>query len=187
MTEAVAEKGFAYLPQRNALKPDYAWIVKNSILDMKETAVRLQAEAKRLGYSDVRRLHGLIASFVQSMPYKIPPAMRSDAGGRKIFIGGVTMPLETLYRGYGDCDTKSVLFASIMKNFRETDVVFLAGNQHMFAAVPMEPRMYDSYIILKGKKYLLIELTQPWHLGHVPREHLNALRLKKLEVMSLAE
>lgn len=185
MKSSIAKHGFTYSVDNNSMNPNYQWIVRNSIRDMKNTALGLTKEAKRIGYTDIRQFYGVAASFVQSLEYRITPTYRRTRDGRKILIGGVTMPMETLYWGCGDCDTKSVLFASIMKNFKDTRVIFLAGNNHMYAAVRMAPRIYDSFITIKGEKYVLVELTQPWHIGHVPQQNLHALRLKKQEVIHL--
>lgn len=181
----IARRGFVFSDIDNSITIDYGWVVEQSVSDMKDTAVGLKEEAMRAGYENTRQLNGMITSFVQSMRYWIPPEKRRNHDGQDVFISGVTMPLETLYRGQGDCDTKSILFASILKNFGNANVIFLKGNNHMFAGIRMEPRMYEQYILIKGEKYVLVELTSPWRLGHVPQEHLHALRLKKLEVVPL--
>lgn len=181
----IAKRGFIYSPYHHTITADYRWFVDQSIGDMRETAAELKNEAIRVGYENTRQLNGMIASFVQSMTYRIPPETRRDHDGRNILTGGITMPLETLYHGYGDCDTKTVLFAAILNNFEGAGVILLKGNGHMFAGIRMEPRMYEKYILVKGEKYVLLELTTPWRLGHVPQEHLHALRLKKLEVVPL--
>lgn len=185
--QRIATRGFIYAQDNNTITADYRWFVDHSVSDMRDTAISLKNEAVRVGHQNTRQLNGVIATFVQSMTYRIPPDIRRDHDGQNVFTGGITMPLETLYHGYGDCDTKTVLFASIMKNFEGAEVILLKGNGHMFAGFRMEPRMYEKYILLQGEKYVLVELTTPWRLGHVPQEHLHALRLKKLEVVPLFE
>lgn len=183
----IARYGLHYSKEGNAINTNYRWMVENSVGDMKRTAICLKGEAERLGYQNVRQLNGLIASFVQSLEYRIPPSTRRTPAGQKVVINGVTMPLETLYYGHGDCDTKTVLFASILKNFKGARVILLHGEKHMFAAIRMEPRMYEYYVRINGEKFVLVELTQPWYLGHVPQKNLHSLKLKKMAVLPFFE
>lgn len=181
----IAIRGLTYFEEGNTINADYKWIVENSVSDMRDTAISLKDEAVRLGYEDARQLDGLIASFVQSLEYRIPPTTRYNGDGKKVHIGGLTMPLETLYNGYGDCDTKSVMFASIMKNYKGAGMIFLKGEKHIFVGIRMEPRMYEKYVVINGEKYVLVELTYPHPLGKISQNYLHALRLKKMAVVPI--
>ena len=71
---------------------------------------RMQPHARRLAASANPKdtPAGAALAFVQEIPYRKPPDERA---GRCTL--GFLPPLEALAAGYGDCDTKSLLFASL--------------------------------------------------------------------------
>ena len=46
---------------------------------------------------------------------------------------GATMPVATLAQGWGDCDTKSLLFASLVRSIDLAEVCFITMDDHLFA------------------------------------------------------
>lgn len=56
------------------------------------------------------------------------------------------MPLKILANGFGDCDTKSVLFASLMRHFRNFKDVFIELKNHVFVGVRMNSSRGELYI-----------------------------------------
>jgi len=161
---------------------DYPWIVRQSVKDLKPAAEALTRVWKVKAYFTKRQLLAIMASFCQWMEYKTPASERDNAAGETVLTTGVTMPLETLYNGSGDCDTKSLLFASIVANVPKQHVVFLSGRGHMFVGVRAVPRRGDHFIEIQGAKYLLIEITSPWPIGKVPREQMVQWRAKSYRV-----
>ncbi len=98
------------------------------------------------------------------------------------------MPLETLYRGCGDCDTKSLLFASLMANVPNQHVVFLAGkkgNEHLFVGVRGVPRPGERHVTKQGAKYVLIEMTYPWPIGEITDDEWGAYKQGKYKVVKV--
>ncbi len=155
---------------------DYVWAVSRSQEDLFPVAESLAVLAKQKGYSTHRELLGIMASFVQSMTYKEPPDSRTDQLGRNITTVGFTMPLETLYNGWGDCDSKSALFASLVANMPDQRVIFFTGNSHLFVGVRTTPRLNDHYVNIRGIKYVLIEATEPWPIGRIPQDSWQNMR-----------
>ena len=149
---------------------DHKWVVEQSKIDVRDLVLILSRKFKDRGYRTQREFLGVVASFVQSMAYKIPASARLTRSGTMIRTGGVTMPIETLYRGYGDCDTKSLLFASILANFPSQQVIFLMGDKHLFVGVRGIPRRNEHYVEIRGTKYILIEMTAPWPIGRIPQK-----------------
>lgn len=92
------------------------------------------------------------------------------------------MPLETLANGYGDCDTKSVLFGSLLSNFKGTKLILVQSRDHMFVGVKATPRPGDHYVRIRNEYYVLAELTFPWLLGHIPTENWRGLKMKKFKI-----
>ncbi len=153
-----------------SLGVDYDWVVQQSRADLRQTAAELQRVARRYGYETHRELLGVMAAFVQGMTYAQPPAFRRDATGRRFGTCGITMPLETLYNGWGDCDSKSLLLASLLANIPGQRVIFLRGHHHLFVGVRGVARRGDHYIDVRGVQYILIETTAPWPIGRVPQD-----------------
>jgi hypothetical protein len=180
-----AARGIARGRMPNSLEPDYCWVVENSREDVREAAVRLRDVGRRAGYDDFSRFVELLASFVQSLQYRVPPDVRRGPDGTPIQTCGLTMPLETLFNGHGDCDTKSVLFASLMTDLADTRLILVRGANHIFAGVRAQPRPLERYVRLRGENYVLIELTSPWRVGHIPMENWHAVELKQMEIIPL--
>ncbi len=92
--------------------------------------------------------------FCQDIPYKRPPASRGNR-----YIGELDVPAKMLTVGTGDCDTKSVLFASVLLHQPSIKVaVVLVDNPgHMFAAIRGVPTAYQAHITHQGEKYIICE------------------------------
>ena len=77
-------RGMKLLPEGNRFTVDYQWVVNRSTKDVKGIAQTIRSAAKRQGYRSRRALVGAIASFVQSLEYRIPPDHRiNDDGGAR--------------------------------------------------------------------------------------------------------
>ncbi len=112
----------------------------------------------------------------RASPIAFRPTWRVRPGGERILTGGITIPLETLRNGWGDCDSKSLLFASLLAAAGERDVVFFEGNKHLFVGLRLPPRRYDFVVRLRGIPYVLVEATDAWPIGRVPVKVQSGLR-----------
>jgi len=186
LVREASRRGIAYDSKEQAFRVDYDWIIERSREGLKNATVRMLEVARGVNDADERRIIGVISSFVQALTYVKEKSTRLASNGESIFTAGVSMPVETLARGSGDCDTKCLLFASLVTNLRSADIVFLRGGQHLFAAIAAIPRPNDRYIEWRNKKYVLIELTDMWPLGRIPDENWRALKLKRFEVIPVA-
>ena len=108
-------------------------------------------------------LYKFMLSFVQEIPYKKPPDQRSG-----LVVLGVLPPVEALAAGYGDCDTKSLLFASLVDDGRGPEVILLRGPEHMIAAVECGESEAGYKIKVYGKVFLLCECSHGvWLPGQI--------------------
>ncbi len=99
--------------------------------------------------------------FVQDIPYGIPHKNHPEK-----MHAGVLTPPEILYHGFGDCDSKSFLFASILVHLIDPkDVLFLRVPGHMLTAVRAEPASGNAILKYKGHSYLVAETAGP---GRIP-------------------
>jgi len=164
---------------------DYNWVVEQSVGDLHIIANQIRSTARRNGYRTKRDIIGSIASFVQELQYQLPPAYRTNEEGEKILTAGATMPLETLANQMGDCDTKSLLFAGLVRSIKLVDVIFVAIEDHLFTGIRMNPSQEDHFIHHQGKDWILIELSDSWPIGHVPQNHLTVIRSGKYHVIDI--
>lgn len=167
------------------LSPDGDWIVENSREDLTPLAQSLYDAAAKKGRRDPRGFLGVAASFVQGLEYRIPPDDRNAPDGSRLVTCGVTMPLETLQNGWGDCDTKCFLLASVLSNVDGLPAVFLEGEHHMFIGVACPPRPGDRYVTVQGIDFVLVETTTPWPLGAIPRFIEDGLQANRYRVTPL--
>ncbi len=95
--------------------------------------------------------------FVQDIPYGIP-----DYDNTYRHFGGVSPPPGVLCSGYGDCDSKALLFASIISYLIPAeDFVFLNQPEHVLSAIKDEAEDGDTFIRYDGKQFLLAETAGP--------------------------
>lgn len=154
--------------EEGKLRVDYLWVLDKSRADLAPTMRALHRLAMKRQYETMRGLFGMVASFVQSLKYVIPPSERTLPNGQHVRTGGVNMPQEALVTGEGDCDTVSMLFSGLTANLKTAKVVLVVGQRgfkHAFVGVRGVPRRGDRYISVRGSRFILIELTNPFPLG----------------------
>jgi hypothetical protein len=169
----------------NLFSVDYNWVVKKSVSDLHEIANIIRSTARRKGYRSRREIIGAVASFVQELQYQLPPDHRINEDGEKILTAGATMPLETLSNQRGDCDTKSLLFAGLVRSISLVDVIFVAIEEHLFAGIRMNPSQNDHKIRHEGRDWVLVELSDSWPIGRVPQNHLSVIHSEKYRVIDI--
>jgi hypothetical protein len=95
--------------------------------------------------------------FVQDIPYGIP--VYAD---NKRHFGGVSPPPGILRNGYGDCDSKALLFAGIIIYLIPADdFVFLNQPEHVLSAVKEIPAEEQTFIKFNNQEYLIAETAGP--------------------------
>lgn len=95
--------------------------------------------------------------FVQDIPYAIP--QYSDKARH---YGGVSPPPALLKNGYGDCDSKVLLFAGILIYLIPGDeIIFLNQADHVLSAIAAEKEEGLTYVNFKNKNYLVAETSGP--------------------------
>jgi hypothetical protein len=109
-------------------------------------------------------------NFVQFIPYGRPDL---DATGW--YYHEIGVPPEVFIMGYGDCDSKSVFFASIIMNLIPVENIVLVeclvkssndntNGAHMMVAVS-DLGISGEFVNFNNMDYLLLETTQPIAIG----------------------
>lgn len=101
--------------------------------------------------SEPREIAETIGNMVQTaIPYRVP----------KNFIGLLT-PVETLVERYGDCDTKSLLAATLLAYYTNIKTVGVRIKRHYLLGVEVPVLKGDTTIQHNGRTFVLMEAAGP--------------------------
>jgi hypothetical protein len=151
----MAGRGFKIEPGNIALV-DMPDLVKRNVPRLQKVAQAFERIAKQGKYDSTTTI-GAATSFVQlALRYQIPPKVGNGKN-----TGGILPPLESLLRGWGDCDTKTALLASILGNWELVRMVGIALPHHYLMAVRRSPNAGDMFVRYQGVDYVLIDPAGP--------------------------
>jgi hypothetical protein len=167
LRKIVAARGLCF-DEDERLGGDQAGMARRGSVGLESLveALRKAAGAKVAG----RAWSGFLAGFVQSLPYRVPKD--ELIGGKEFYTFEVMPPLETLARGWGDCDTKSVLFAALSLAASAPTPILVSVPVHMFGGACLEPRAGETSVRVGDTRYVLVELTGEFALGSVGDQYL---------------
>lgn len=140
----------------NLVECDMPVIVRRNIKLLKPLALAFQKISSERGYRE-EDLLGAVLSMVQTaVRYKIPPPIENG-----LHTGGLLPPARTLLSGWGDCDTKTGLLASILGNWNTLRMVGIAVPGHYLMAIRRLPGKGDVFVRYEGLEYVLVEPAGP--------------------------
>ncbi len=131
---------------------------------------------------DTREFIDIALSWVQSIPYDTLDNRRTSNGG------GFLSPKDLLFTNKGDCDSKSTLFAALLKAYNpylKVNMVYLRN--HALLAIAMKPDKGDVSMSQNREQWILAEPTGPaqYQLGEVDEKTLYAIRNRQFDLKSL--
>lgn len=140
----------------NEIQPDYSKLVTwfQTPLDICYKALK----SAGTGY-DSQKYLGLFIAFLQEVKYEIAPSIWAD----KTICGLWTSP-EVLVNNHGDCDSKSIAFASLWKHFPNSSTIVVMLPTHMLVGVAMNPNPGQEFVRIGMKYYILCEVAGPGKL-----------------------
>jgi hypothetical protein len=160
--------------------PDFARLHRLNAPRVRALAQQLHALAQANTPGD-RGAAELTLSFVQELPYRVPPAERDG-----LFTGELLTPLEVLVQGWGDCDSKSLLFATLVRAATRLAALLIRGPTHMLAGLEGQPQAGQQALAFGRRSYLLCEVSAGvWPPGRVDPRTGTALQTGEYEVVSL--
>jgi hypothetical protein len=148
----IVRDGYFKVMDDNKVYPDYARIAKRNRAVATPIYKMLR---EQLGENaTISNTIETLLRFCQDVPYLQPP---TSYDGK--FINGLDTPAKMLLKGKGDCDTKSVLFASTLLHDTRFKMIFVlvANPDHMFMAVRGVPNAYQAGMDYQGEKYIICE------------------------------
>jgi hypothetical protein len=161
---------FEALYGQKAVKPDHIRFANESVDVLKPVAQALYELIP--ADSSSREYINLVLSWVQSIPYNTLENRLTSNGS------GYSPPLKVISDNRGDCDSKSVLTAALLKALVpgiDLNMVFL--NNHALLAANLPHRDHEQKIVIGSSEFLLLEPTGPALLlaGQVGRQSENAI------------
>ncbi len=145
-----------YRTQMNekAIKPDHLRYVEESTRALIPLSQALYEKLD--ASSDAREYINLMLTWLQSIPYSTLTDRVATNGS------GFLPPISLLNQNKGDCDSKTVLAAAIIRAFLPNvplRMVFLPN--HALLAVNLTATAQDKTIMIDGLNYILMEPTGP--------------------------
>ena len=149
---------------------DYAYLVKNYAHFSSDIAKQIYTDLSKNGDDSYFNRVQAALNFVQFIPYGRP-----DLDARGWYYHEIGVPPEVFIMGYGDCDSKSVFFASIIMNLIPVENIVLVeclvkssnentNGAHMMVAVS-DLGISGEFVNFNNTDYLLLETTQPIAIG----------------------
>jgi hypothetical protein len=100
---------------------------------------------------------GSVTAMVQTaVEYKVPPNVVNG-----VHTGGLWPPVKTLVGGWGDCDTKTGLLASILANWPAIKMIGVSLPDHYLMAILRIPQKGELFVEYRGLQYVLVEPAGP--------------------------
>ena len=154
------QQGYFYLlalPNRQQVViPDHVRFLQLSLDELKPVA---KAFTDSYGHNNIRQIANKLAIWIQRIPYQDLSDRQESAGA------GYSPPLQLLYDHRGDCDSKAILFAGVMKNiFPKSQFRIIYFRDHAVIAAQIPAVKNEKSLEIDGIKYLLIDATGPLEL-----------------------
>ncbi len=140
----------------NLIECDIPVVAKKNIKLLTPLAAALQKFASAKGYSDEDTIGAALSLVQTAIQYKIPPNVENG-----VHTGGLLPPARALLSGWGDCDTKTALLASILGNWSGIRMVGIAVPGHYLMAIRRLPGKGDMFVRYEGLEYVLVEPAGP--------------------------
>lgn len=147
---------------------DYNHVIKISQELGNPIAMFVKSELEKKGKDSYENRIRAALNFVQFIPYGLP---EFDHG--EDMYWGLAIPHESLAISYSDCDSKSILLATILVNLIHAENIVLVHcdmkdmGPHMIVAIAGF-NYPGEYLTHNGKDFLLIETTAPYPLEAQP-------------------
>ncbi|MCM2268458.1 MAG: hypothetical protein NDI60_11885 [Elusimicrobiales bacterium] len=140
----------------NLVECDMPVIVKRNTELLKPLALAFSKISSERGWSEENLLGGVLSMVQTAIRYKIPPTVEDG-----LHTGGLLPPARALLSGWGDCDTKTGLLASVLGNWKGMRMVGIAVPGHYLMAIRRLPGKGDVFVRYEGLEYVLLEPAGP--------------------------
>ncbi len=133
--------------------PDHVAILRQQLPALKPVA---NAFAALYSTKNIRKVASEVALWIQQIPYQDLSDRQHSAGT------GFVSPWQLLHQHSGDCDSKAVLFAGVMKQiFPNMALAILYFPDHAVVAAQIPALKNETTVTLKEQPLLVIDATGP--------------------------
>lgn len=140
-------------PRRQVIMVDHQRIMQQSMPDLMPIAMSLQ---QKFPYTTTRELSQFLLDWIQRIPYQ-QLTDRSASGGE-----GFSPPLRLIQQHQGDCDSKAVLMAALLKLLvPDVRLAIIYLPNHAVLGIGMQANGDDLKLELDGQHYVLADPTGP--------------------------
>lgn len=140
-------------PNRQVIMVDHQRIVADSLQDLLPVATALQ---QKFPYTTSREISQFLLDWLQRIPYqRLDERSQSSAAG---FLP----PLQLIEQHRGDCDSKVVLMASLLRLLLpDVPLVIVYLPSHAVLGIGMQSQSGDQQLRLDGQNFVLADPTGP--------------------------
>lgn len=173
--EYLASHGFRML-KGNVVTVDMPALVRKNSALIKPLSLAFEKIATTRKYRSGDIIGAVLAFAQTAMHYKQPDPVFKDK-----HTGGVLPPITAVLVGWGDCDTKTGLIASILSNWGQMKMVGVGVPGHYLMGVLLIPEKGDLFLEYQGLQYVLVEPAGPAWLppGQVGEQTMNLLNSRE--------
>lgn len=198
----VSKVGFSLKPGfrlQELLKNSRGWTINNSVTEVSYSFLvnqfdTLSAKVAYDIYCHLLRLESdsydnrvqAVLNFVQFLPYGIPNFDTDDW-----YYHELSLPPESFVLSYGDCDSKSLLFASIMKHLiPKRNIIIIVCKVKAFgdmdytahAMIGVSGLSFSGESVsINNVNFLILETTAPSHIGEKSWEKIIVVSVHELQ------
>ncbi|MCD1597221.1 hypothetical protein [Rheinheimera aquimaris] len=164
LQQLISERTAFYLQQQyyyvqdlpwnaRAIIPDHARIMQDSLQDLLPVATAWHG---KLANVPTRQALLTLSAWIQQIPYQ-------DLSDRQRSSGAsFNPPLKLLQENRGDCDSKAVLLAALLRMLLpDVKLAMVYLPQHAVLAVQLQVTPEDMTVNIEGRDYLLVDATGP--------------------------
>lgn len=139
---------------QQGIKPDHVRFVSDNIRVVLPAAQAIYEQLEQK--SSTRSYVNLLLSWIQSIPYNTLEDRLVSNGS------GYAPPSDVITNNLGDCDSKTVLAAALMRSLLPNlSMVIILTPTHALLGANLPRRENESTIEVEGLEYLLLEPTGP--------------------------
>lgn len=179
-------KNFTYYPEElpkalykdhfiMGVLPDYSALVEHYYHTVDKLYENWKLFSNKANLSQRESLE-LLLRFFQDFPYGVPPTTYD-----RRLISGLFVPPLVFKNGWADCDSKSLLMATVLSHdpaYRNKLAMILVPG-HALLGLNIFPQVYDETYTFQNKKYVVAE---PTGLGRTPLGRKNSPYSKLLAI-----
>jgi len=137
--------------------PDHQRLMQDSLTDLLPVAT---AWHKKLVNITTRQSLAMLTNWVQQIPYQDLTDRNNSAGA------SFSPPLRLLQENRGDCDSKAVLLAAVLRMLLpDVKLAIIYLPKHAMLAIQLPTAAEDMTVTIENKPYLLVDATGPASLA----------------------